>query len=405
VILFLCPAVLVWQVPQQGLGGDWPQILGPSRNGTASQDETLADSWPEDGPPLVWEAQVGRGFAGAAISGGQVVLFYRTGDQEVVETRDAVRGTVTWSKQYPTEFEPQYGRDDGPLCVPTISGERVVTLGAGGILTCWNLADGEVVWRIDTQRDFNVLEGYFGVGSCPLVHDGMVIVNVGARDDEAGLVAFAIETGEVVWSAISDGASYSSPVIADISREPVVVALTRFKCVGVSAEDGSLKFNVTAANPLLIGDSLFLSASYGVGAVYGDLGAEGFESVWSNDEIMSSQYTTCIEHDGMLFGVDGRQDIPPAVLRCFDPRTRDVRWSVGNFGYATLLKADGKLLVSKTDGEFILAALSAEGFQPLARAQLFNDTVRALPALANGRLYSRDSERLRCFDLRPPTAE
>jgi hypothetical protein len=92
-------------------------------------------------------------------------------------------------------------------------------------------------------------------------------------------------------------------------------------------------------------------------------------------------------------------------LKCFDPRTGDVRWSVENFGYATLLKADGKLLIAKTDGEFVLAELSVDRFQPLARAQLFDDTVRALSALSDGRLFVRDSERFRCFDLRPPTAE
>lgn len=395
-----------------GIGGNWPQILGPSRSGVADADERIASQWPEQGPPLVWETNVGRGFAGPSVAGGRLVLFYRTDNLEVVETRDAVNGSEGWRKQYPTSFVPQYGRDDGPLCAPTIVGNRVVTFGAEGVLTCWDLDDGDVVWRRETQRDFDVLEGYFGVGSSPLVYDGRVIVNIGARDDGAGLVAFDLETGAVKWKAVSDGASYSSPVVRDIAGAPTVIALTRFKCVGLSPE-GEIRFefpygmrgaNVTAATPVLMGDSLFLTAAYGIGAVFGRIGPGGFETEWSNNDVMSSQYTTCIEQDGLLFGIDGRQDIPPATLKCFDPRTGDVKWSVPDFGYASLLKVDGKLLIAKTDGEFLLAALSAERYQPLARARLFDDTVRALPALSNGRLYARDTERLRCFDLRPAAA-
>lgn len=407
-VLMGLAGVFPWSRP--GFAGDWPQILGPSRNGAAADDETLAVTWPDGGPPLVWESAVGSGFAGVAVSDGKLLLFHRMRDQEVVASLLPGSGDEIWTREYPSTFVPQYGRDDGPLCVPTIVDERVVTLGAAGVLTCWRISDGEVVWRRETQRDFDVVEGYFGAGSCPLVAGDKVIVNVGARDDEAGLVAYDLESGAIVWTAVADGASYSSPVLAQVAGETSVIAVTRFKCVGVSTEDGDVQFdvpfglrglNVTAANPVLLGDAVFLSASYGIGALYGSVADGGFQSVWSNDQVMSSQYTTCIEHDGFLYGVDGRQDIPPATLKCFDPRTGDVKWAVEEFGYATLLKADGKLLIAGTDGEFQLAELSPESYRPLARARLFDDTVRALPALSDGRLFARDGNRLRCFDLRP----
>ena len=406
--------VAVWFVPQYAFSGDWPQILGPARNGAAAGDERLASTWPDGGPPLVWEREVGRGFAGAAVSDGRVAVFHRVGDQEVVELLNLEDGGGLWRKAYPTTFVPQFGRDDGPLCVPTMAGERVVTLGVGGVLTCWRREDGEVVWRREILRDFDVPEGYFGAGSCPLVHEGRVIVNVGARDDDAGLAAFDLESGELLWRAIGDAASYSSPILAEVDGKAIVVALTRFKCVGVGVEDGAVLFevpfglrglNVTAANPVLRGDALFLSASYGIGALYGTIGADGFRQVWSNDEVMSSQYTTCVEHEGLLVGIDGRQDIPPATLKCFDPATGEVAWAEEDFGYATLLKADGKLLIAGTDGQFVLARLSAERFEPLARARLFDDTVRALPALSEGLLIARDTSRMKCFDLGPRTGE
>lgn len=397
-------------------GGDWPQILGPTRNGIAAADEKIAAQWPAAGPRQVWQVSVGRGVAGVAVAGEHVLLFDRISDRERVQSLSVDTGKPQWGQEYSTRFVPQYGREDGPLCVPTVSGESVVTFGAEGVLSCYDLESGAVVWQRDTQSEFDALEGFFGAGSSPLVEDGKVIVNVGGRDAGAGIVAFDLLTGRPLWQAIKDGASYSSPIAATVGGARRIVALTRLKCVVLDPADGTVQFEfpyglrgatVTAANPLVLHGHLFLSASYGIGALFARIDGPQPQTVWESDDLMSSQYTTCVEHEGLLYGIDGRQDIPPADLKCFNPVTQKVVWSEPGFGYATLIKADGKLLVMKTDGELVLAKLGGNRFQPLARATLFKDAdpmrnpVRALPALANGRLYVRDGRALKCVDLRP----
>ncbi len=106
---------------------------------------------------------------------------------------------------------------------------------------------------------------------------------------------------------------------------------------------------------------------------------------------MSSQYTTCVAAGGTLFGIHGRQDQGVARLRAFDPKTQKVYWTQDGFGTANLILADNKLLIMKTDGELILAAASREEYRPLAKAKIFDEVVQALPALADGLLYVRDS--------------
>lgn len=386
--------------------GDWPQILGPNRDGIAAADEKLAAKWPDGGPRQLWQVPVGRGFAGPAVVGEQVILFDRDDDNERVQSLAIADGKPGWSQSYPSDFVPQYGRDDGPMAVPTVVDGAVVTFGAKGVLSCFELATGDVRWRHDTSTEFDALEGFFGAGSSPLVEAGKVIVNVGGRSQKAGIVAFDLVTGKVEWTAVEDGASYSSPILATIDGQRRIVALTRFKCVVIDPAEGTvlLEFpyglrgpTVTAANPLIFKDQLFLSASYGIGARLVNFKGE---AAWDSDELMSSQYTTCIEHQGLLYGIDGRQDIPPAHLKCFDPVTQKVLWTKDGFGYATLIKADGKLLIMKTDGELVLAALNSSQYEELARTRLFNDTVRALPALSSGCLYVRDGRTLKCIDLR-----
>lgn len=390
--------------------GDWPQILGPQRSGIA-EAETLAASWPEGGPPVVWKQPVGQGSAGVAVAGNTLMLFHRLEDREVVAALDARTGEAKWTKSYPTTFVSQVGSDDGPLCVPTIVGERVVTFGPQGVLSQWSLADGTLHWQRKTHEDFDAREGYFGAGSTPLVEGDRVIVNVGGAKAGAGIVAFDLRTGRDLWTATQERANYSAPTAATLGGRRIVLCVTRMLCVGLDPQTGEVLFEipfgrggptVNAATPVVMGDEFFLTASYGVGAVLARVTRSGVEEVWRKSDVMSSQYTTPVAHEGLLYGIDGRDDIPPANLRCIDPRSGKVLWSEDNYGYATLVRAGDKLIVVTTDGELVLAAANPKKYEQLSRHQLTSDTLRALPALASGRLYVRDNSTLYCVDVGEP---
>jgi hypothetical protein len=116
---------------------------------------------------------------------------------------------------------------------------------------------------------------------------------------------------------------------------------------------------------------------------------------------MSSHYPTPVAHDGYLYGIDGRQDIGVARLCCIDPIAGKPQWSVPGYGVAALILADEKLVLVTTEGELVLARPSPKKYEELARARLLPGTIRALPALADGRLYVRDQHTLKCVDLRP----
>ena len=53
---------------------DWPQFLGPRRDGTYAGKD-LAAQWAADGPKILWKEKVGSGWSGAAIAGGREGLF------------------------------------------------------------------------------------------------------------------------------------------------------------------------------------------------------------------------------------------------------------------------------------------------------------------------------------------
>ena len=158
--------------------GDWPQLLGPNRNGVAVQ-ETLHAEWSAQGPAVLWETPVGAGFAGLAVQGDRAIAFVREGRSELVRCYNTASGKVLWESATPCNWQGGISSDKGPRCVPVIAGDKVLTFGVEGRLRCVRLADGQELWQRDTNADFKPLEGYFGVGSTPVVFQDRVIVNVG----------------------------------------------------------------------------------------------------------------------------------------------------------------------------------------------------------------------------------
>mgnify|MGYP001468465156 CR=1 FL=1 len=183
--------------------GDWPQILGPQRNGIAS-GERLAASWPASGPRLAWNRPVGSGFSGVAVADGRVFVFDREDDQERVTAVAAETGKPLWQSRFAAKFVPAYVNDNGPRCVPTVHRNRVVVFGAKGALHCLDVKTGKTIWTHDTMALFNSKrpfrgeppEGYFGKGSSPIVFNGLVIVNAGGAEKNAGVVAFSLSDGK-----------------------------------------------------------------------------------------------------------------------------------------------------------------------------------------------------------------
>ena len=403
-LLSVCVLLLASPV----IAGDWPQILGPHRNGVA-EDERIVDELPAR-PKALWTRTVGDGLAGVAVVDGTVYLFHRADEKERIEAMSARYGEVLWTSDSPTTYSGAIASDSGPRCVPVVAGGHVILFGAQGRLRCLERSTGNEVWSTSTHEVFGAQEGYFGAGSSPIVEGGLVLVNVGAFRSDAGIVAFDLKSGEVRWKVTDEQPGYSSPISATVGGRRQIVFVTRYNCLGIEPATGktlwSLPFGsrgptVNGANPVLVGsDRLFLTSSYGVGAAFAKLTADGATEIW-RDDLMSSQYTTPIEHEGVLFGIDGRQDVGVATLRCLDPAAKKVLWDEENFGYATLIKADGKLLVQKTDGTLVLVKPDMTGYRELSKATLTNGTARALPALSDGLYFIRDESTLSCYDLSP----
>ena len=107
----LCSALLL--TAAAGRAGDWPQILGPTRNGVAA-GETLPDKFPSGGPKALWTFAAGAGYAGPVVVDKTVVLFHRVGGSERVEALDADTGKSRWKTDFPASYRGGIDPDLGP---------------------------------------------------------------------------------------------------------------------------------------------------------------------------------------------------------------------------------------------------------------------------------------------------
>lgn len=379
------------------LAADWPQILGPDRNGRLS--EGLPHALPEDGLQARWKYGVGEGMAGVAVVGDKVVVHHRPGDVERVEALSTENGASLWRSDAPTSYRGGILRDSGPRAVPTIHGDTVVTLGAAGRLRALRLADGTERWSLDLAATFGAPEGYFGFGSSPLVVDAgkrsLVVVAAGGND--AAVVALDLATGDLVWQAEDDRVSYASPVVGTVGGTRQVIAATRQYVVGLEPPTGRTLWRLpfgrrgpsaVGATPVVTGGRVLLTAAYGVGGRLVDLSRPEPTEVWSEGGL-ASHYPTPIVIAGHIYGVSGREDHRDGELRAFELETGKVLWTEKDYGLAHLVTDGRRLLAQRLDGVVELIAADPQRFRSLGRSRIAATTLRAQPAVSGGVLFVR----------------
>ncbi len=433
---------------------DWPQFLGPNGDGT-SPETGLLEAFPAGGPAVVWQMKLGTGYAAPSVSGGKLVVYHRTGNEEIAEALDAATGKPLWRQSNPTTYVDPYGYNNGPRCAPLLTTNRCFTFGAQGVLSAVDLADGKLVWRRETAKEFTVPEAFFGVGSTPLLEDGKLIVMLGAQTN-SGVVAFDAATGRTIWESVGEKswtgqpmhgwpgerevvwkpwdkqASYASPVAATMHGRRVIFCFLRQGLVALDPADGkvfdsfwfraTVEESVNAINPVVSGNRVFISAAYyRVGSVLLELTPEmKFTEAWRSpaerrqEPNLEIHWSTPNLHDGHLFAFSGRNE-PDASFRCVELATgrvkweRDEAWRKGltppnKFGRGSAILADGKLIALGEAGLLGLFKPNTGQLEEISRWQVpgLHYPCWAAPVLADKRVYLRSEDRLVCLDFARP---
>lgn len=390
--------------------GEWPQFLGPHRNGLS--DETgLLDRWPQGGPKLVWSADGGVGMSGLVISRGRVLTMVQRDGKQWLVALGTDKGDPLWK----TVIAPEYpnGMGDGPRATPAIASDQVFVFTGDGVLAAVDFQNGKSIWSHHTLRELSGKEAEYGMACSPLVVDDLVVVTVGAP--EATLVAYEGKSGNLRWKAGGDPAGYSSPALLDVGGRKQIVSFTGDSAIGVDPKTGTMlwrypfktNYECNIATPLAIQDKLFLSAGENHGSVLLSLKpkADKFEltPVWESfgpSSVLRNEWQTSMLLDGYLYGMDNVGGAGPIThLTCVEAATGKRMWQQTRFGKGNLIAADGKLFITTMKGELVVVRATPERYDEIGRSTILGST-RQAPALSNGRLYMRDDEKIICVDVR-----
>jgi outer membrane protein assembly factor BamB len=429
-------------------GVDWPKFLGPSADGK-SPETGLIVPWPAEGPKLLWQHRLGTGYGAPTVRGGRLFQFDRDRDNARVVCLNAVTGGLLWKFEYPSNYEDLYGYDNGPRCSPIVDGELVYAFGVEGMLHCLKADDGKLVWSVDTAKDFGVIQNFFGVGSTPVVEGDLLITMIGGSPPEAknappgrlnlvqgngtGIVAFDKLTGKVRYTLSDELASYAVPVMATIDGRRYGFAFMRGGLLAFEPSTGKQDFffpwraeileSVNASNPVVAGNLVLISETYGPGAACLRVKPGGYEVVWTDEnEIrnkrLQTHWNTPVHIDGYVYGSSGRHT-NNAELRCVNLATGEVMWSEPELTRSSLTYVDGHLICLTEYGELILLKVNPNKFDVVSRftpmtqglpipaaspgpSRMLNYPAWASPVVARGLMYVRGEGRLACFEIMKP---
>ena len=418
---------------------DWPQYLGPNRNGTSDQ-KGLLRSWPENGPEVLWNVAVGKGFGGPVIKDGKVYLLDRddkAGDN--MRCFDLSNGNELWNFAYDAPGRVMF---PGSRSVPIVEGNYVYSCGHNGDLYCIDVNTHKPVWNKNVWTDFGGGRiPTWAITQCPSIYGDLLIL--ASQAPEAGVVAYEKLTGNVKWKTPPlGGVGYVSPAMVKIGGQDHVVmvtassrgwgggAPTQGKIAGIDPLTGKILWEYTNWQcmipvPCAVDageDRVLVTGGYNAGAVMLKIekkadGSYGVTELYKNPDFGSHTQPPVL-YKGYFYAqcsVNERKN--GLVCMSIDGQTK---WKTGRdpmFDKGGLILADGLILA--TDGAKTLYLIEPDpsGFKPIASAEMLGEGIPgsssnsmetrfggatqnwAPLALADGKLLIRDQSQLKCVKV------
>jgi outer membrane protein assembly factor BamB len=412
-----------------GVRADWPQFLGANRDGISTEKVTLAASWPEGGPKVVWklEDKLGTGYGGAVVEGGKVYLLDRVNDQQdVLRCIDLAGGKEEWAYAYDAPVEakenPKAGKYkgayNGSRNMPAVDEKSVFILGPFGDVTCVSKETRQPVWSHNLMKEFGTTLGNWGICQSPLLHKDLVIV--APLSKTAGIVAFDKATGKEVWKSERLGdIAWTSPAVSTLEGVEQVVMLSdrgKPRLTGLDAATGKKlwQYNGWAcANPISSHTDcgqgrFFITGGYKAGCAMVKVAKDGegwkVQELFQNKDCGARSVKPIFYQDHIYANSDDLLvDKTGNGLMCMDMEGK-VKWKTSNTSAeenGSILLADGKIysLVSET-GMLRLVQATPEKYQELASTQVTKGTnIWAPMAISDGKLLVRNRRTLMCLDV------
>ena len=411
---------------------DWPQWLGPRRDGVWRETGVL-DRFPAEGPKVRWRTPIGGGYAGPAVARNRVYVMDRQLAQDAAKpgdpfARGSIPGTervlclneadgkVVWNYEYDCAYTVSYPA--GPRVTPTVQDGKAYSLGAEGHLACLDANTGQLAWSRELTKDYATKTPMWGFAGHPLVDGRKLICLVGGEGSVA--VAFDKDTGRELWRALrAKEPGYCPPMIYEFGGRRQLILWHPEAVNALDPETGAVLWShcveartgLSIATPRQDGDRLFVTSFYN-GSLMLRVGADAPAVLWQSKKAsetdtdgLHSIIPTPFLEAGHIYGVCSY-----GQLRCLKADTGERLWETfaattgksERWGNAFLVKHGDRFFLFNEKGDLIIARLTPEKYDELSRAHLLEPTNTAAgrdvlwshPAFANRGVYARNDREI-----------
>ncbi len=414
---------------------DWPQWLGPKRDGVW-REKNLLSRFPKEGLKPLWRTPIGQGYAGPAVVGDRVFVMDRQNlpnakGKEVIERLlclSATTGKIIWKKEWTADYRRVfYGT--GPRTTPVIADGMVHVLGAKGDLYCFATKDGKEIWHRSLAKDYQAKPPVWGWSASPILEGELLYCLVGGKG--SGIVAFDRKTGKEKWKALtSEEIGYAPPIFATVEGKKQLIVWLSDLIAGLDPLTGKKHWShpypedgkptrpaVSIGTPRFKGGMLFVSAFY-QGSMMLKIEKNKPSIVWQSrsknpqkPDTVNVVMGTPMFKDGVIYAVGGF-----GHLRCLDSKTGKQKWTTfqatgGKKAFlatAFLIEHEDRVFIFNDQGDLILAKLTPKGYEQLDRAHLIDTSQTARgrqvvwchPAFARGCVFVRNDKEILCVPLK-----
>ena len=394
-------AAVVLLTASAAIAQDWSQWRGPSRDGMIPA-AVVPRQWPS-AVTRGWSVEIGEGYSSPVVASGRVFVHSRRDPEEIVTAIDLNTGKIVWQQKYQSEFKKnQYATQmaKGPNSTPLLAGARLYTLGATGILTAWNVADGTIAWRNDYSASIDTSKLFCGTSMSPMLEGESLIVQVGSDVHGGRVLALDPATGKERWASKGLGPGYASPLAVTVDNVRQIITMTNASIIGIDAANGTALWSIpfpddwheNIVTPIWTGSALIVSGTRQGTHAYALARTGGSwqpKQIWKNADV--TMYTTSpVFADGVVYGMSNKRRGQFVAL---DAENGTVKWAtVGRDGnHASILQTKDHVLFLTDGGVFIVALRTADGFKELKRYELGQSATWALPVLLPDGLVVRES--------------
>jgi len=282
-------------VPQISPGASWAGFRGTGSGHTAAQD--LPRNWSE---PAWSTSTPGYGQSAPVVWGERVFVTSIEGankEQLYVSCLRLSDGLTLWVRSFAASMQTENSAMVSRAApTPVVSEQNVFAFFESGDLLCLQ-HDGTLVWRNDFFERFGPFEGNHGIGSSPVLADGVLAVLM----DHAGpshLIGLDPATGKDRWLVEREPrVSWSTPVVAATGRGTELIVSSNGTVESFALASGERNWLVegvegnTVPSPTFMDGRVVVGCSKGTGLRLIEPGNAGdARLVWEGDGLAPSGF-------------------------------------------------------------------------------------------------------------------